>query len=774
MSSGSPEELHLSADGSEEHIVQHVARLLRVLKQRRAYVGLALAFTTALGILYYSTATQRYEATASLLVSPGQHDMLSATDSTDHTISTLIPTYEQLLLRPVVLQGALDRLEPLPLEARIDFTGTPKHEWLDELRQHLSATSIRRTNLIEVSYRSRSPHSAEAVVAAIIKSYMDFTAQHHKDVSIELVETLDNERQELEQQLAKTQRSLLVMKRRVRDFNNKDDPEIVHPTLQQAIAYHDSLLETRKERIQLESTLAAIHSAIERKADLRQHLITVEPMVGRELVMSALGLNPQYAEVTGEVESKLIAERAKLESLSKHLGTLHPQIIELKQSVAHREHFLADYQSTMSARLTRIQDDQLAPMLVSMVQEKLADAHSHEQQLKALYEAAEEEVASLNDQIAEIQITNSEFKRLAKLHETLLTRISKIGINENQAAVRVSVVGDPTAKDQPVSPQLAWVTFFCLSLGLFIGATLAYVTDLLDDRFRTPEELRNQLGVPVLAMIRKLRDNDRKGINGLHVHSAMESVENEAFRTLRTTLSFSGQDLDCVAITSSEPGDGKTTVISNLAGTYAQAGKRTLLIDADLRRPGLSKLLGIRGKKGLSDLLRNDELVATYFEKTVQTTEISNLDILPCGISTSSSTELLSHPRLEEFLAWAESLYDQVLIDCPPMLAASDAAIVGRLVRGVVVVVDPKKNHRRAVLRAVDSLRSLHVNLVGVVANRVDNTKDSEYYGYGYGDGYQENPGEDDSLEAGSSTHPILQDHPPLRPHLTKTDRDAA
>jgi succinoglycan biosynthesis transport protein ExoP len=225
-----------------------------------------------------------------------------------------------------------------------------------------------------------------------------------------------------------------------------------------------------------------------------------------------------------------------------------------------------------------------------------------------------------------------------------------------------------------------------------------------------------------------------------------ESPECEAFRTLRTTLAFSADQLERIAVTSSEPGDGKTTVIANLATAYAQVGKRTLLIDADLRRPGLTKLFEMRDRHGLSDVLKTDDDVADTCAVCIHASGVDNLDIIPSGPRPSNPAELLSRPRLEQLIAWADSQYDQVLIDCPPVLAASDAAIVGRSVDGVVLVLQPEKSHRRAIMRAVDGLATMKINLLGIVVNRIGG-ESGNYYGYDGGYGYAYGTEEDEYVD---------------------------
>jgi capsular exopolysaccharide synthesis family protein len=178
------------------------------------------------------------------------------------------------------------------------------------------------------------------------------------------------------------------------------------------------------------------------------------------------------------------------------------------------------------------------------------------------------------------------------------------------------------------------------------------------------------------------------------------------------------------------------------------AGKKTLVVDGDLRNPDLTRLLGMRGLGGLTNILRSGETLETAAARYVRPSGIAGLDVLPCGPRPSNPSELLSSVHFEEVVAWAESVYDQVLFDCPPTLAASDAAIISRHLDGVVVVIQPEKNRRRQVFRAFDGLSSVGVNLLGVVANRISRTEDAYGYGYGYGYGQEHDQEEEDLDEA--------------------------
>ena len=739
---------------SAADFVHAAMRFMRVLRQRKIYVITAVAVAGMLGAFHYLTATRIYEASASLLVTQTGSDITN-TSMNSESGQNLIPTYEKLFSSSVVLDGAIQLIERLPPKARVDFSGIQRKNWKSILRSNLSAQAVRRTNIIGLTYRSQSPAAAESIVRAIMDSYLDFMEKNHKNASAEVADILRSELNKKEGELKSKQQQQLVLKRAAGVVVH-DGTNYVHPIVDRAIKLNETLIEVQKKRLQYEGSLVAVRAAVRNGGDLRHHLISVEPVVGRELIMGALGLDPQFAQISANVEQKMLQDRAKLESMRRYFGPTHPRVLEIEQNIVNSEQYLAQFQGKINGRLDEVQGHQLGPMLTAMVEEKLAEAWANERQLENQYFLTEAEAIHLNDRVAELQIVENEIQRLLSWQDTLMDQLASTDLHQNVGAIRVAVVSDPLAPSGPVSPRLSVIAVLSLVGGLGVGGGVVYLLDLLDDRFRSPEELQEQIGVPVLAMVRQLPTATAD--DPLHVQTAPNSVEAEAFRTLRTTLAFSPEERQRIAITSSEPGDGKTTVLANLAASIAQGGKRTLLIDADLRRPGLSKLFQISRSDGLSNILRSSEDIDATCRATIYTSSLSNLDVLPCGPRPADPAEALSSPLFPDVIAWAETHYDQVLIDCPPVMAASDAAIVGRLVDGMMLVVQPQKNHRRLVIRAAEHLTALGVDLIGVVVNRVSEETGGYQgygYGYGYGLGYGYSDDDDDhDEESGNDSQP--------------------
>lgn len=289
---------------------------------------------------------------------------------------------------------------------------------------------------------------------------------------------------------------------------------------------------------------------------------------------------------------------------------------------------------------------------------------------------------------------------------------------------------------RPVSPRLSRVGIMALFSGFLLSLVAVNVLETLDDRFRSLEEIQQRLGTSVLAMVRQLAPQEGSGLESLAMYANPTSVESESFRTLRTALTLTHHDARQIVVSSTEPGDGKTTVLANLGVCLAQSDRRTLLIDADMRKPGLTNLLGMREQRGLSEILRSQEDVAQSAAANTLATCMDMLDVIPVGPRVSNPAELLSGTRLSELLAWASSRYDYVLVDSPPSLAASDMAIIGRLVDGVVLVMQPTKNRRRLVTRVIEEQALLKIPVLGLVLNRIGAEESHGYYYYQGGDYY--------------------------------------
>jgi capsular exopolysaccharide synthesis family protein len=706
---------------------------LRIARYRRKTIFYSLAAAGILGAIYFILAPRYYQSTAKLLIIQRSNDQLAMVGE-QQSLDNTMATHQELITSPVVIQGAIDQMLP---EHRIDLRDTPPQFWNEEIARRLSATTTRKTNFIQVGYRSLSPEAAAGVVSAVVQSYLAFVDGTHKGTASDVLDGLTKELTEVRRNVATKQQELQTYRQQVGSLTVRTDDGIIHPTIQKALQLSEALTVAQEERLALERQLETIEQAIANGGDLQPYLSGLEESVGKQMMVSALGLSTEDLKLITQQQQKLFEAQQELKSLTNFYGPAHPKIAELNERIRSTEAYLASYRSNSGERMASFGSQELGPMLSSMLKQSVAQARRKEQQLSQSFQQARTDAAAESGGVVKLESLEREVKRLEKQQDVLLDRIANIDLRQLQAPIQATVVKEPLPNESPVSPQLRMVLIASLIGGLCIGGLIVYVQDVLDDRFTSPEEMSAQLSVPVLAMVRQLAPIDGIGLATIHTHVRPTSVETEAFRTLRTALTLSADVSDRILVSSAEPGDGKTTVCANLAVSCAQAGKRTLIIDADLRKPGMTARFDLKGAAGVADVMLAEEAAVDVAPRLVHGTELANLDVLPAGLRQPNPAELLSGPRFSELMAWAESCYDRVLVDCPPVLAVSDAQVVGRSVDGAILVVRPEKNHRRLVVRACESFSATGSTVLGVVANGLSVESAGGYgYGYGYGDGY--------------------------------------
>ncbi len=762
-----------SEESDFQSLTQFTHSVLRVVLAIRYRKNLVLAILAAAGLLgglYYFTTPRIYSSKASLLVSQaGRNSLDTSLTGDDSSRQNNMPTFENMLRSAKVLEGALKNLNS---DDRVDLVGLPQELTVGGLRANLFAKTIRNTSIIEVEYRSKNPQAAKNVVEAVIQSYLEFMDQMRKGTAGEISRVLTQERGKLADKLNTKQEELLNARKNFADMGFRSEGKSLHPMVQRAVYFNDALIAAQKERVELDALQATIQTAVTNNEDLGQYVLSVGDAVGREMLLNTLGLGSRDAYTQNSLEQNLITARAELQTAQQNLGPAHPQVVTLTERIQLIQQFLDSSQQRIGQRLAGSQNSQLGPWLLQMVRQKLDESRKKEESLQEHFEKTRAEAINLSGQLAQVELLERDVKRLSDMNDVLLNQIASLDLKQNGQDVRVAVIEEPETPEGPVSPKLTIVAAVTLFLAFTVALGLVTLLDSLDDRFRSVDELQSRLGLPLLTMIQQLHMSETSGLQALVAHAMPTSVESESFRTLRTAISLTYPDAHRLVITSSEPGDGKTTTLANLAVCYAQGEKRTLVIDADLRRPGMTALMDMRGPRGLSEVLRSETDIVEMAPLHIRPSGIKGLDILPSGSRPTDPAELLGSPRLSQLLAWAESVYDLILIDSPPILATTDTAIIGRLIDGVILVVQPAKNRRRLVMRVVERLGMMKIPLLGLVVNRTGSEEDHGYYGYrSYGYGYEYNSSEGYGLDE-SADSPKDSDPQDCVPYENEIERE--
>ncbi|MCR4412027.1 MAG: polysaccharide biosynthesis tyrosine autokinase [Thermoguttaceae bacterium] len=737
-------------------MVHLVVRLAMAVRYRKNVMLGALAAAAVLGGFYYATATRYYGAKAAMLVTQIGRDPTDTAIADDELVRrNTMPTFENMFRSPKVVEGALKNLAE---EDRIDLAGIPPNRWVQTLQDNLSARTVRNTNILEVGYRSRDARAAVNVLQAVVQSYLAFMDQVHKGTTGDLVAVMVRERSEVAEKLGRVQEALLEARRKCGDMGFRSDSRVLHPVVQRAVFFNDTLAAIERQRVELGVALAGIEEAVREGTDLGQHVVAMGNLLGKELLMSLMGIGTRDALAEARLAELCVRDQADLAMMRQHFGPNHPEVVFLAEKIRLTESYLNGFRERVNQRIAELGRDEVAGWIVQAGRRKLDELRQQEEMFRSQYEEAQAAAVGLSQELAQVEILEHELERLSALDDTLLNQITTLRLRQNGQEVRTALAQEPVVDDNPVSPKLAYVALAVLAGGCVAGLAAVQFFEVLDDRFRSIDELQERLGVPVLAMIQRFDPSEATGLEALPMARQPAAPENESFRTLRTALALTHPEARQLAVTSAEPGDGKTTVLANLAVGFAQSGRKTLLIDADLRRPGLTRLMNLRGPRGLSEVLRAAGDMAGVASAHIQASGVPGLDVLPSGPRPPNPAELLAGPQLAQLLAWASSVYDQVLVDSPPVLAASDAALIGRLVDGVVAVVQPAKNRRGLVLRVAETLALLRIPLLGVVVNRAATGGDDGYYGYrGYDYGYGYAYGDRDEEELPDAKGPDEQ-----------------
>jgi capsular exopolysaccharide synthesis family protein len=450
------------------------------------------------------------------------------------------------------------------------------------------------------------------------------------------------------------------------------------------------------------------------------------------------------------LKAQLLPLLIEEKTLAETWGPKHPQVLTAQQRIRDARNLFTLPSVAFTAAegksgdLKRLMNVNLVDTYVQSLRQELDSLKVSEETLSGLCDAERTKTRELSTY--EIRAADFEKKiaRTQVLYDGVVKRLQEASLVKDYGGFDARIIA-PAGIGRRISSSTGLLRAMTVPgiLGTLCGVGLVYLIEITDKRFRTPEEIRRRLGLRVVSHIPPIEVDDalreKAADNGtldptLIAHYRPMSPEAESFRTIRTALYFSnlGDGHKVLQVTSPEPGDGKTTVSSNLAVSIAQSGKKTLLIDADFRRPRVDKIFGASSEVGMASVLGQ----GVELEDAIQQCGIENLSILPAGPRPPDPAELLTSPRFAALLDVLREKYQYVIVDTPPLLPVTDACVVAPRADGVLLAIRISKHGRTHAERAKDILTTLGAQIVGVVVNGLGTGK-SRGYGYGYRYGYR-------------------------------------
>ena len=409
--------------------------------------------------------------------------------------------------------------------------------------------------------------------------------------------------------------------------------------------------------------------------------------------------------------------------LSASYGTSYPRVEQVRAQ-------LAQVESALQKELVNTRQGLQAQYEAASKGEKLATGE---------VEGIKQEAYKLNDAGVQFMILNREATASRDLYEDLMKKLNEAGIIAGLKSTNVNVVDPAEVPVIPAEPLVGLTMLIAALLGTTAGVGSAFLIERLDTTISSPEQAELLTGMPMLSAIPHIFLHGRNGTRPLaqsEMHKPLslvrpQSAFAESFRALRTTLLLSapGSAPKVLVITSAVPGEGKTTTAINLAVALAQSTKRVLLVEADMRKPGLLELLSLGKKDGLSECLTG---AAEFTNAVASIPELPDLDVLSAGQRPPAPAELLGSDQMRGLIAQWRAEYDHVILDTPPIMGLTDAVVLASMSDAVVLVVRYGRTSRQTLCRARDLLTRVNAHTIGVVVNdlKLNSSEHYNYYGY--------------------------------------------
>jgi capsular exopolysaccharide synthesis family protein len=736
--------------GPSELSLVHYLQIL----YRRRYIAATAFIVFFLGVaLYTVTATRMYQASTRILIERDSPNVVSFQEVLDQTEVTddYYETQYAILQGRGLARRTIDTLDlwthpslnPAPgvsVRAILMAPFTMAAGWFQPARNaapadaeesaaesrvinqflaNLEVAPVRYSRLVDVTYRSPDPGLAARVANALGDAYIRQNVEFRSTTTREASDFLTQQLAEQREKLEASEQALQGYREQTDSVSLEERQNVV---VQRLADLNAAVTRANTTRIQKEAAYNQVKAVIENPA-----AIDTVP-----LILSNTFVQQQKTEL-----AQLQRNRAQL---SEKLGPNHPDMIKIDVAIQNAE--------------ARIQSE--VGQIVQAMRSDYEAAVSEERTLLATLNRQKVEAQQLNRAGIEYGVLQRDATANRQMFEALLQRTQETGISEELKAGNIRVVDAAETPQAPVSPNTFNNMLIALLGGLALAAALALAFEYGDDRIKNPDELKKHLGLPFLGMVPALFD---KTVTSPLITTNVSSMFAESFRSIRTNVLFSSADEGArlIVVTSSAPGEGKTIVSSNLALSLAQVGHRVLLIDADMRKPRVHEVFSHAVSPGLSNLLVGN---ATASE-AIHGSGTQGLWLMPAGTFPPNPAELLGSKRFKDFTTFLQQHFDWIIIDTPPVMAVTDAAIAANLAHGVLFVVGSEMTSRRVAHRAVEQLEMGQARFLGAVLNRVDLEHNayyySQYYRPDYG-GYYGPPGGTSVPSAAVSNHTVADE----------------
>jgi succinoglycan biosynthesis transport protein ExoP len=721
---GAPKPPTYSAD-RDVHVLDRLAILYRY---RRVSAAVFVLTALVLMIQGYSNVV-RYETQARLLIEDERTTAMPGITSPDAYWADPVPYYntQYRILRGRELARRVVR--KLQLQDVPEFNGSeaPANSprvWLHSARQRLvtlvrpepepieppkaDETSVESaliggflarvrvvpvpdSKLVDILFTASNAAFTAKAANTLVDEYVAQNLEVKQQSTQNMLEWLEREVGAQQGKVEQSERDLAAYRDRENAMSLDDKNNIV---LSRLNALNDAVLRARTLRIEKEAIAKQIKSA------------------------AAPSTSPVIAQ-----NSQINLLKQQLTDLQREKARLMERYLEKHPEVGKVNAQLADTERQIDAETSRA---------LQTVGAEYERALLEERTLAANLEEAKKDIQDLSRLSVSYNVLEREARSNRTVYEALLQRQNELRVSSNSYANNVRVVERAEVPGGPVTPTGRRTWLLSLAVGLVAAIAVAYGLDYMNDTIKTPDDIARHLKLPFLGLVPSVEGDGHPLLASAHVPHDF----GESFRSVRTALisKYDPNGAKILVFTSAQPLEGKTTAAVNVAMALAFGGARVLVIDGDMRRPGLHRPLRLTNERGLSQVLTGQARVRDVIQRTVD----PNLLAITAGRTPPNPSELLTSERMKTLLTnLAHGPFDWIIVDTPPVLAVTDAVVVAPLVSGVVFVVGSEMTRRRLAERALETILSTRPRQVSILLNKVDFARNKYYYSRYYGHQYK-------------------------------------
>jgi capsular exopolysaccharide synthesis family protein len=717
---------------------------INLIKGNIVLIAIIMSIIFVITTIYAIVAPNKYTSTVSLKISPPSGNILASGygdlqnfggQGNDRFIANEIQTIYNSTIMNEVAGAMIDSFkvkkneEDFSLIFEKNYFQTksnslkPIYEIAGELYSNVKITQVNNLDFIDIIVDSKTPQESALIANIFAKKYQNFNLLENRK-QIRIIKEF------LGEQLKEKQIALYAAEDAVREYQLREGGIQLDAQAQ--------LLISKLADFESQKNTAKINMSIskEKLNQYKNELEKRDPSISNFLANKTS--EPYLLKLQEEIAS-LQTQRDIALASSKTAGANSVAVAELNTKINSLKDKL---NKSMKEYGNQILSS--SPEEIKVLSQKTFEEEVTYQSLAESYNSYTNVINKYEQEFNKLPSSTLDYARLERrrlaeetLFNTLTAKYQEAQLNEQATPGNVLImnIADPSIKPSGPNRILIILMGFAISIGFSLG--FVYIKNYFDKTVKTPEDIE-AINVNVLAWIPKFSSEDILGLKNpeLIVAQKPNSIPSEAFRTIRTRLQFShiSRGAKIIMITSSAPGEGKTTVSANLAASFAQANKKTVIVDADLRKPRIhSVFTGDRDSEGSLDYLFGQ----TQYEKIINKSEVRNLDFITVGSIPSNPSEILGSPAFKSFVDKLRSDYEIIVFDAPPIMAVSDPEILARFVDVCLLVVSANTSEVDWVRESVDLLKQEHINFAGVLLNNFNYQSGYHSY-YKYYDHYSD------------------------------------